>query len=135
MRFLPLFFVCLFLPSTVQASIVRTTPLIQAVQSKHMRLLIGQLINERGTEVNAIDTLGRTAAHYAVSRDNQEALKFLLDNGADANLADNDGNTLLDIWHKHKHKHKKILELLHAAGARTSPTEARRAAVCLFLLQ
>ena len=120
MSFVFLIFVCTVLCNTAQASIVQTPPLIRAVQSGHMRL-IGQLIRG-GTEVNAIDVLGRTAAHYAVSRDNQEALKFLLDNGADANLADNDGNTLLDIWHKHKHK--KILELLHAAGARTSPTEA-----------
>ena len=101
---------------------MRTTPLIQAVQSGHMPL-IGQLIRG-GAEVNAINAWGRTAAHYAVSRDNQEALNFLLDNGADANLADNDGNTPLDMWHKHKHKNEKILELLHAAGARTSPTEA-----------
>ena len=114
MRFLPLFFVCLFLPSTVQASIVRTTPLIQAVQSKHMRLLI-QLIRG-GNEINAIDAWGRTATHYAVSMNNQEALKLLLDHGADANLADNDGNTPLDMWPVHENK--EMLALLHAAGAK-----------------
>ena len=111
---------CIFLHCTAQASVVRTTPLIQAVQGGHMPL-IGQLIRG-GTEVNAIDVLGRTATHYAVSRDNQEALKLLLDNGADANLADNDGNTPLDMWHEHKNE--KMLALLHAAGAKPSFTEA-----------
>ena len=109
-----LIFICIFLPNTAQASVVRTPLLIQAVQSGHMRL-IGQLIRG-GAKVNAIDTLGRTAVHYAVSRDNQEALKLLLSNGADANLADNDGNTPLDMWHEHKNE--KMLALLHAAGAK-----------------
>ena len=114
MRLLIFICCCIFLPSTVQASVMRTPQLIQAVQSGHMRL-IGQLING-GAQVNAIDTLGRTVVHYAVSMNNQEALKFLLDNGADANLADNDGNTLLDMWHKHKNE--EMLALLQAAGAK-----------------
>ena len=78
-----------------------------------------QLING-GAQVNAIDVLGRTAAHYAVTRNNRKALKLLLDNSADANLADNDGNTPLDMWHKHENK--KMLKLLHAAGAKPSFT-------------
>ena len=105
---------CIFLSSTAQASVVRTPPLIQAVQSGHMPL-IGQLIGG-GAEVNIIDAWGRSAAHYAVSNNNLPALKLLLDNGADANLADNDGNTPLDVWHVHENK--EILALLHAAGAK-----------------
>ena len=120
MRLLPFICLCFFLSSTAQASVVRTPLLIQAVQGGHMPL-IGQLING-GAQVNAIDAWGRTAAHYAVSNNNLQALKFLLSSGAEANLTNNDGNTPFDLWHKHKHK--KILELLHAAGARTSPTEA-----------
>ena len=93
---------------------MRTTQLIQAVQSGHMRL-IGQLING-GAQVNAINALGRTATHYAVSNNNLPALKLLLSNGADTNLADNAGNTPLDVWHVHENK--EILALLHAAGAK-----------------
>ena len=115
-----LIYFCIFLHSTAQASVVPTPPLIQAVQSRHMPL-IGQLING-GTEVNVIDILGRTASHYAVSRNNQEALKLLLDNGADPNLTDNAGNTLLDLWHEHENK--EMLTLLHAAGAKPSFTKA-----------
>ena len=114
MQLLQLLLLFFILPSTAQASVVRTPLLIQAVQSGHMRL-IGQLIRG-GTEINAINAWGRTAAHYAVTRNNRKALKLLLDNSADANLADNDGNTPLDMWHKHKHKNEKMLALLHAAG-------------------
>ena len=59
---------------------------------------------------------GRAATHYAVARNNQKALKLLLNNGADTNLADNDGHTPLDLWHVHENK--AMLELLHAAGAK-----------------
>ena len=98
---------------------MQTPPLIRAVQSGHMPL-IGQLIRG-GTEVNAIDAWGRTATHYAVSRNNQEALKLLLNNGADDNLADNDGNTPLDMWHKHNNE--EMLVLLHETGAKPSFTK------------
>ena len=114
MRFLYLLFLCILLSSTVQASVVRTTQLIQAVQSGYMPL-IGQLIIG-GTDVNVIDTWGRTATHYAVSNNNLPALKLLLNNGADANLADNAGHTPLDVWHKHKNE--EMLKLLHTAGAK-----------------
>ena len=77
--------------------------------------LIGQLING-GAQVNAIDVWGRTAAHYAVSNNNLQALKFLLSSGAEANLTNNDGNTPFDLWHEHKNE--EMLALLHAAGAK-----------------
>ena len=114
MRFFFLFFVCTVFCNTAQARAVRTPPLIQAVQSGHMRL-IGQLIRG-GAEVNVIDTWGRAATHYAVSNNNLLALKLLLNNGADTNLADNDGHTPLDLWHVHENK--ELLALLHAAGAK-----------------
>ena len=114
MQFLPLLLFFLIFSSPAQARAVQTPPLIQAVQSGHMRL-IGQLIRG-GAEVNVIDTWGRAATHYAVSNNNLLALKLLLDNSADANLADNDGHTPLDLWHVHENK--AMLELLHAAGAK-----------------
>ena len=114
MQPLQLLLLFLILHSTVQASVMLTPPLIQAVQSGHMRL-IGQLING-GAQVNAINALGRTATHYAVSNNNLPALKLLLSNGVDTNLADNDGNTPLDMWHVHENK--EMLVLLHTAGAK-----------------
>ena len=114
MRLLIFLCFCLFLPNTAQASAVRTTPLIRAVQSGHMRL-IGQFIRG-GAQVNTIDVLGRAATHYAVSNNNMPALKLLLAKGADVNLADNGGHTPLDMWYGHKNE--EMLELLHAAGAK-----------------
>ena len=73
-------------------------------------------LSRGGTEVNAIDTLGRTATHYAVLRDNLPALELLLSHGADVNLADNFGNTPLDLWHEHENK--EMLALLHSADAK-----------------
>ena len=119
MRFLYLLFFCIFLHSTAQARIAITPPLIRAVQGEQMSLF-RQLING-SAEINARDVLGRTAAHYATSRNNRKALKLLLNNGTDPNLADNNGNTLLDLWHVHKNK--KMLKLLHKAGAKPSHTE------------
>ena len=114
MSFLRLLFFCISLHSTAQASVVRTPPLIQAVQGERMYFL--QQLIKGGAEINAIDAWGRTAAHYAVLRNNLPALEFLLTHGADANLADNDGNALLDMWSKHENE--KILVLLHEAGAK-----------------
>ena len=114
MQFLPLLLFFLIFSSPAQARAVQTPPLIQAVQSGHMPL-IKQLISG-STKINVIDTWGRTATHYAVSNNNLPALKFLLDSGADVNLADNNSNTPLDMWHVHENK--AMLELLHAAGAK-----------------
>ena len=72
-----------------------------------------------GVDVNVTNAIGRTAAHYAVIRDNPSALELLLNNGADPNLTDNEGRALLDLWHEHKNE--KMLALLHAAGAKPAP--------------
>ena len=113
---LHLFLLCIFLYGTAQARVVRPPPLIQAVQGERMYFL--QQLIKGGAEINAIDAWGRTAAHYAVLRNNLPALEFLLTHGADANLADNDGNAPLDVWPKHENE--KILVLLHEAGAKSS---------------
>ena len=107
---------CIFLHSLAQAGVVRTPPLIQAVQGERLYFL--QQLIKGGAEVNAIDAWGRTAAHYAVLRNNLPALEFLLTHGADPNLADNDGNALLDVGHEHKNE--KMLELLREAGAKSA---------------
>ena len=83
-----------------------------------MALLV-QLV-KGGVDVNVTNAIGRTAAHYAVLRDNPSALELLLNNGADPNLTDNEGRALLDLWHEHKNE--KMLALLHAAGAKPAPT-------------
>ena len=96
------------------ASATLVQPLIQAAQSNNMSFLV-QLVNG-GSDVNVVNTLRRTAAHYAVLNMNKRALKLLLENGADPNLADVNDQTLYDLWAKHKDK--AMLELLHRAEAK-----------------
>ena len=90
-----------------------TPSLIQAVQSNRMTLF-GQLL-KGGANINAIDKLGRTAAHYAVVHNNLHALQMLLDEGAEVNLSDKQGKRLLDLWQTHRDK--DMLVLLQKAGA------------------
>ena len=116
MQFLPLLLFFLIFSSPAQARVVRTS-LIQAVQGNRMAFLV-QLV-KGGVDVNVTNAIGRTAAHYAVIRDNPSALELLLNNGADPNLTDNEGRALLDLWHEHKNE--KMLALLHAAGAKPAP--------------
>ena len=53
-----------------------------------------------GENINAKNALGNTALHYAVASDNTEMVKFLLENGADANIANSKGWTPAAIAEK-----------------------------------
>ena len=94
--FFTLFLSTLLCQTTSQA--MPTPQLIRAVQSNSMNFF-GQLIRG-GANINAIDQLGRTAAHHAVAQNNLDALQMLLDEGAEVNLSDKQGKTLLDLWKK-----------------------------------
>lgn len=61
------------------------TLLTAAILKKNHKLLQTLLAN--GAKPNRIDVQGRTPLHYAVIQDDMEAVKILLDNGADINLA------------------------------------------------
>ena len=61
---------------------------------------------------------GRTVAHYAILLKDRKALKLLLANGADPNIADNDGKTLLDL--ANTHADGEMHSLLQDAGAESS---------------
>ena len=109
--FFTLFISTLLCQTTSQA--MPTPQLIQALLSKNINLFV-QLI-KGGANINAIDKLGRTAAHYAVTQKNTHALQLLLDEGAEVNLNDKQGKTLFDLWQTHKDK--DMLVLLQKAGA------------------
>ena len=108
--FVRLFFMFAMLLSS-QGLSVSMPMIIAAAQSNHLSLL--RQIAQGGGNVNVTNALGRTAAHYAIAQKKLVALQVLLDNGANPNLADNDGNTLYDLWSEHKDRGK--LELLHRA--------------------
>jgi ankyrin repeat protein len=56
----------------------------------HMR--VAKMFLHRGLQIDNVDVDGYTALHYAVRHQNRRFLKFLLENGADANLPDELGN-------------------------------------------
>ncbi|OJD32940.1 ankyrin repeat containing protein [Diplodia corticola] len=59
----------------------------KAILSKSSQSL-SECILERGSNINATDAHGRTALWWAASLDNSEAVKTLLENGADPNIKD-----------------------------------------------
>ena len=78
---------------------------------------------QRGADINARTTpFGRTAVIFAAASDHDSlpTLKFLLEKGADPNLADADGETALD-WAMHRNDRARI-ELLQAHGAKDAQT-------------
>ena len=121
--FFALFLSTILCPTTAQA--MPTPPLIRAVQNSSMNSLV-QLLRG-GADINAIDTLGRTAAHYAVAQNNIDALEMLLDEGAEVNLSDSQGKTLLDLWQTHRDE--DMLILLQKAGAAGTAQDLWQAAV------
>jgi serine/threonine protein kinase len=62
------------------------TPLLLAASLNRKDMT--EILLERGAEVNAKDSLGRTALHVAVSRRHSEVAELLLTEGADANVKD-----------------------------------------------
>jgi hypothetical protein len=58
---------------------------------------LAELVLDRGGEVDARDSKGRTALRYVVEKQQKNCVRFLLDHGADPLLTDNEGVSPLDI--------------------------------------
>jgi len=54
------------------------------------------LLLNQGIDINATDDRNNTALHWAVGQMRLEAVKLLVENGADKSLKDNFGRTPLD---------------------------------------
>lgn len=81
-------------------------------QDSFVDLLIGVV------DINASDFLGRTALHFAVTKDNADSVKFLISAGCDLNKKTFSGETALIKAIKH-YKTNNI-RLLLRFGADTS---------------
>ncbi|OZA27468.1 MAG: hypothetical protein B7X93_09050 [Hydrogenophilales bacterium 17-61-9] len=77
-----------------------------------------ELLVKRGVDINAQDDIGRTAIMMAIEEDwaGTAWVEFLIDNGADVNTLDKDGDAALDIA-KYRRRND-IVELLLANGAK-----------------
>ncbi|KDN51501.1 hypothetical protein RSAG8_00046, partial [Rhizoctonia solani AG-8 WAC10335] len=71
---------------------------------------LGELLTEQPELVNSRDEFEYTPLHLATDRGHLEAVRLLLDKGADALLKDQDGDTSLEI--ATAAKHQAIAELL-----------------------
>ena len=71
---------------------------VNAVRDGNVAQIESYLAN--GENINAKNALGNTALHYAVASDDAEMVKFLLENGADANIANSKGWTPTAIAEK-----------------------------------
>ena len=69
-------------------------PLLRAFQINFPQG-VAVLASSDGVDLEAADSEGRRAVHYATEQDSAESLRALLENGADANAVNGDGKTPL----------------------------------------
>ncbi|MDG7055767.1 MAG: ankyrin repeat domain-containing protein [Wolbachia endosymbiont of Menacanthus eurysternus] len=81
-------------------------------ENKNERTDYERLIGEHA-EINAKDSQGRTALHYAAYFNNTDMVELLLDAGAKTNIKDNNGKKPLSFA-----KNKEIIDLLKGLPAR-----------------
>ncbi len=66
-----------------------------SVEDRHLEA--AELLIRYGADINSIDQNNKSPLHSAVEYFQDDLIKLLLDNNADQNLIDNDGNTALQI--------------------------------------
>jgi ankyrin repeat protein len=95
-------------------------PLVDAVRVG--RLDVARALVQQGADVNATDTEGATALHWATHLDDLPAVTFLLDAGADARARTRYGMT--PLWLSCINGHPAIVSALLASGADPNTTMA-----------
>lgn len=90
------------------------SPLVYAIQVKNQEILRLLLADPR-TNVNQQLVFGSTALHFAVAQNNTDAVRRLLEAGADVLQKNNDGKTPLDQAFEKKKGNKEIQHMLKRA--------------------
>ncbi|KAF1777146.1 Ankyrin repeat-containing domain [Phytophthora cactorum] len=73
-----------------------STPLMRAIGGKPSPVIIALLI-DHGAKVNTRDVGGNTPLHLAVSEGYEDIARFLLENGANPNVKNNDEERCIDL--------------------------------------
>ncbi|KAG6977699.1 hypothetical protein JG688_00000066 [Phytophthora aleatoria] len=79
-----------------QADNTGSTPLMRAIGGKPSPVIIALLI-DHGAKVNTRDVGGNTPLHLAVSEGYEDIARFLLENGANPNVKNNDEERCIDL--------------------------------------
>lgn len=93
----------------------RITPLIKAVQNQDVNAVRSRI--EAADNVNATDSYGQTALHWASKEESVEIVNLLIQAGANLNAKDEDGETPLQAA-KLKGRHAIVDVLTQAATER-----------------
>jgi len=97
----------------------KQTMLMKAVGHPENKGLIRYLVDQ-GVDINAIDTLGRTALMIAAEANHVDDVKVLLAAGADPMIRDRRGRAAADIAHEH---HFESLAALLARAEQSAATQ------------
>jgi ankyrin repeat protein len=97
----------------------RITPLHCAASTGNVE--IGELLLQKGAEIDAIDDEDRTPLHYAAKADKREFSEFLINNGANPTILDFMLNTPGD--EADTFDNEALGKMLHEAAAKFKPNQ------------
>ncbi len=90
-----------------------------------MLAAVKYLIEDLGTDPNVRDSDGNTALHHAASRGDNEMIKYLVSQGADARLVNRGGQTTVDMANgpvQRTQPYPETIKLLESLGATNNHT-------------
>ena len=80
-----------------QPNLEGQTPLMLAAQAERNGAAVIDLLLAQGAKVNEVDTYGNTALIYAAQAGDLDAVKLLVEHGADTSLENKSGSKALDF--------------------------------------
>jgi ankyrin repeat protein len=84
--------------------------------ANHGRVEIMTMLLDDGADINAVDESQRTACHCAIWNNHFDALKLLVERGADLAVVDSDGRSLLSIVARRGMGERFVILLLDAGA-------------------